>query len=90
MSIVNLKKQNARGVYPSLLDRQELRQQEYGFIDLALRGTSGILSGVNQGVISQSWGAPATQIPVFSKNISAATVGTMTCTFLQRMLLLHL
>ena len=81
MSIVNLKKQNARGVYPSLLDRQELRQQEYGFIDMALRGTSGILSGVNQGVISQSWGAPATQIPVFSKNVAAATVGTMTCTF---------
>ena len=81
MSIVNLKKQNARGAYPSLLDRQELRQQEYGFIDMALRGTNGILSGVNQGVISQSWGAPATQIPVFSKNITAATVGTMTCTF---------
>ncbi len=81
MSIVNLKKQHARGVYPSLLDRQELRQQEYGFIDMALRGTNGILSGVNQGVISQSWGAPATQIPVFSKNITAATVGTMTCTF---------
>jgi hypothetical protein len=81
MSIVNLKKQNARGVYPSLLDRQELRQQEYGFIDLALKGTSGILTGVNQGVIAQSWGAPATQIPVFSKNVTAATVGTMTCTF---------
>tara|TARA_R110000787_G_scaffold40780_4_gene101031 strand:- start:1312 stop:2355 length:1044 start_codon:yes stop_codon:yes gene_type:complete len=81
MSIVNLKKQNARGVYPSLLDRQELRQQEYGFIDAALRGTPGILSGVNQGVISQSWGAPATQVPVFSKNVTAATVGTMTCTF---------
>ena len=81
MSIVNLKKQNARGVYPSLLDRQELRQQEYGFIDAALRGTSGILTGVNQGVISQSWGAPATQIPVFSKNVTAATVGTMTCAF---------
>jgi len=81
MSIVNLKKQNARGVYPSLLDRQALRQQEYGFIDAALRGTPGILSGVNQGVIAQSWGAPATQIPVFSKNVTAATVGTMTCTF---------
>ena len=76
MSIVN-----ARGTYPSLLDRQELRQQEYGFIDAALRGTSGILTGVNQGVISQSWGAPATQIPVFSKNVTAATVGTMTCSF---------
>ena len=81
MSIVNLKKQNARGVYPSLLDRQELRQQEYGFIDMALRGTPGILRGVNQGVIAQSWGAPATQIPVFSKNVTAATVGTMTCAF---------
>jgi hypothetical protein len=84
MSIVNLKKQNARGVYPSLLDRQELRQQEYGFIDLALRGTPGILSGVNQGVIAQSWGAPAVQIPVFDKSIAAATPGTMTCTFINK------
>jgi hypothetical protein len=81
MSIVDLKRQNARGVYPSLLDRQELRQQEYGFIDLALRSTPGILTGVNQGIIAQSWGAPATQVPVFSKNVTAATVGTMTCTF---------
>ena len=48
---------------------------------MALRGTDGILTGVNQGVIAQSWGAPATQIPVFSKNVTAATVGTMTCTF---------
>jgi hypothetical protein len=81
MSIVNLKKQNARGVYPSLLDRQELRQQEYGFIDLALRGTPGILTGVNQGIIAQSWGAPAVQVPVFDKSVIAATPGTMTCAF---------
>ena len=81
MSIVNLKKQNARGVYPSQLDRQELRQQEYGFINMALNGTNTILSGTNQSVIANSWGAPATQIPVFSKNITAATVGTMTCAF---------
>ena len=81
MSIVNLKKQNARGVYPSLLDRQELRQQEYGFIDLALRGTPGILTGVNQGIIAQSWGAPAVQVPVFDKSVVAATPGTMTCAF---------
>ncbi len=84
MSIVNLKKQNARGVYPSLLDRQELRQQEYGFINLALKGTPGILSGVNQGVIAQSWGAPATQIPVFDKSVAAATPGTMTCSFIDK------
>ena len=81
MSIVNLKKQNARGVYPSELDRQELRQQEYGFIDLALRSTPLLLNGVNQSVIANSWGAPATQIPVFQKNVVAATSGTMTCSF---------
>ncbi len=84
MSIVDLKRQNARGVYPSDLDRQELRQQEYGFIDIASRGTNGILTGVNQGVIMSSWGAPATQIPVFSKNVTAATVGTMTCAFVDK------
>lgn len=81
MSIVNLKKQNARGVYPSELDRQELRQQEYGFIDLALRSTPSLLNSVNQSVIANSWGAPATQVPVFQKNVVAATVGTMTCSF---------
>jgi len=81
MSIVNLKKQNARGVYPSELDRQELRQQEYGFIDLALRSTPSLLNSVNQSVIANSWGAPATQVPVFQKNVAAATATSMTCTF---------
>ena len=81
MSIVNLKRQNAQGVYPSQLDRQELRQQEYGFINMALNGTGTLLSGTNQSVIANSWGAPATQIPVFSKNVTAASVGTMTCSF---------
>jgi len=81
MSIVNLKKQNARGVYPSELDRQELRQQEYGFIDLALRSTPSLLNSVNQSVIANSWGAPATQVPVFQKNVAAATTSSMTCTF---------
>ena len=81
MSIANLKRQNARGVYPSLLDRQELRRQQYGFIDVALRNTDGILSSLNQQTIMNSWGAPATEIPVFDKTVSAATVGTMTCSF---------
>jgi hypothetical protein len=81
MSIVDLKKQNARGVYPSQLDRQELRQQEYGFINMANNGTDVLLSGTSQSVIANSWGAPATQIPVFNKNVTAASVGTMTCAF---------
>lgn len=82
MSIVDLKKQNARGIYPSELDRQELRQQEYGFIDLALKSTPLLLNSVNQSVIANSWGAPATQIPVFQKNVVSATTGTMTCSFI--------
>ena len=81
MSIANLKRQNAQGVYPSLLDRQELRKQQYGFIDVALRNTDGILSSLNQQTIMNSWGAPATEIPVFDKTVQAATVGTMTCAF---------
>ena len=47
MSIVELKRQNARGVYPSELDRQELRQQEYGFIDMGMRSTPLLLNTVN-------------------------------------------
>lgn len=81
MSIANLKKQNAQGVYPSLLDLQELRKKQYGFIDVALRNTDGILSSLNQQTIMNSWGAPATEIPVLDKTVSSATVGTMTCSF---------
>jgi hypothetical protein len=81
MSIVALKRQNARGVYPSLLDRQELRKQQYGFIDVALRNTDGILSQLNQQMIEQSWGAPAVEVPRFDKTVQAATVGSMTCSF---------
>ena len=81
MSIANLKKQNARGVYPSQLDLQELRQQEYGFITLALSQTPALLSQLNQDIIASSWGAPAVQVPVFDKDVVSATVGTMTCTF---------
>lgn len=79
MSIVNLRRQNARGSYPSDLDRQQLRQQEYGFIDLAARSTSTLITQANQEMIWYSWGAPVVQIPVFSKNVVAATVGSMTC-----------
>tara|TARA_R110000824_G_scaffold395070_5_gene595381 strand:- start:7267 stop:8310 length:1044 start_codon:yes stop_codon:yes gene_type:complete len=81
MSIANLKRQNARGTYPSDLDRQQLRRQEYGFIDLAARSTSGLITQSNQEMIWYSWGAPLVQIPVFSKNVVAATAGSMTCVF---------
>lgn len=81
MSIVNLKRQNARGVYPSELDRQNLRQQQYGFIDAATRSTPILLNQANRSMIQQSWGAPAVQVPVFSKDVGTATVGTLTCAF---------
>ena len=81
MSIANLKRQNARGTYPSDLDRQELRRQEYGFLDLAARSTPGLITQANQEMIWYSWGAPLVQIPVFQKNVTAATAGSMTCVF---------
>jgi len=81
MSIVDLKRQNARGVYPSETDRQQLRQQEYGYINMASASTPLLINSINQGIIQQSWGAPATQIPVFSKNVGTATATTMTCAF---------
>jgi hypothetical protein len=87
MSIVNLKKQTARGVYPSELDRQELRRQQYGFIDMAQRSTPILLNAQNRSIIENSWGAELTsgapvQIPVFSKDVGTATPSTMTCTFI--------
>ena len=69
MSIVNLKRQNARGVYPSETDRQELRQQEYGYINMAANSTPILINSINQQIIQNSWGAPATQIPVFQKDV---------------------
>jgi len=82
MSIANLKRQNARGQYPSDFDRQELRKQSYGFIDLASRSTSSLLTMSNIQTIQNSWGAPATQIPVFQKDVTAAVETTMTCSFI--------
>lgn len=82
MSIVQLKRQNARGVYPSETDRQELRQQEYGYINMAANSTPLLVNSINQDIIKNSWGAPATQIPVFQKDVGTATASTMTCTFI--------
>mgnify|MGYP003626328138 CR=1 FL=1 len=82
MSIANLKRQNARGVYPSETDRQELRQQSYGYINMAAASTPLLINAVNQQIIQNSWGAPAVQIPVFKKDVGTATASTLTCTFL--------
>lgn len=79
--IVDLKRQNARGEYPSNVDLQNLRRQEFGFIDVALRNTNRLMTPRNIEIIENSWGAPDVQIPVFSKNIGNATIGTMTCQF---------
>tara|TARA_R100001443_G_scaffold57634_2_gene68329 strand:- start:214 stop:1260 length:1047 start_codon:yes stop_codon:yes gene_type:complete len=81
MSIANLKRQNAQGSYPSQIDLQHLRHQEFGFISLAAQGTPIILSGANVDVLKTSWGAPAVQLPVFSRNTTAATASALTCTF---------
>ena len=74
------RRQNARGVYPSLIDTQNLRREEYGLIDLANRNKNLLLNKVNQDVIKQSWGAAAIEIPVRNSYTAAPTVGTMTCT----------
>jgi len=81
MSIANLKRQNAQGSYPSQIDLQHLRHQEFGFISLAAKGTPIILSGANVDVLKTSWGAPAVQLPVFQRNTTAATASALTCTF---------
>ena len=80
--IIDLKRQNAQGEYPSLVDLQNLRRQDYGFIDIAVRNTPRLMTPRNVQIVEGSWGAPLVQIPVFSKNVGTATVGTMTCQFL--------
>lgn len=80
--LVDLKRQNARGTYPSNLDWQNLRRQNYGFIDTALRNTPVLMTPNNIQVVENSWGAPNVQIPVFSKDVGTATVGTMSCSFI--------
>ncbi len=79
MSILNLRKQNARGAYPSNLDWMNKRRQQYGFIDFANR--SNLITAQIAGMIEGSWGRPGVKIPVMSNTLPTVTSGAMDCTF---------
>jgi len=79
MSIINTRIQNARASYPNGFDRQELRQQNFGWINLAKN--SNLLTPSAMSFVMNHWGAPALQIPVMSKNKPTPTGAFNTCTF---------
>lgn len=79
MSIINLLLQESRGEYPSTLDWEVLRQQQYGWLDLAK--DSMLPNMVNKQMVENSWGLPAVKIPVMSKNKPTVQDGAMDCSF---------
>ena len=79
MSIIALRLLEARGEYPSNLDWQELREQKYGYLDVAKR--SNLLNMANMNLIENSWGRSAVKIPVMSQNKPTVTNGSLDCSF---------
>lgn len=79
MAIIDLLLQESRGVYPSTLDWEALRQQQYGWLDIAKE--SMLPNMVNKTLVEQSWGRPAVKIPVMGKNKPTVQDGGMDCNF---------
>tara|TARA_R110000851_G_scaffold98984_1_gene213860 strand:- start:5 stop:1045 length:1041 start_codon:yes stop_codon:yes gene_type:complete len=79
MAITDFILQESRGEYPSLLDWEVLRQQKYGWLDLA-KGSE-LPNMVNKNMVENSWGRPAVKIPVMTKNLPTLIDGPMGCDF---------
>ena len=79
MSIIDLLLDESKGVYPSTLDWEALRQQQYGWLDIAKE--SMLPNMVNKTMVENSWGRPAVKIPVMSKNKPIVQDGGMGCDF---------
>ena len=79
MSIIDLRLLEARAAYPNGLDVQHLREQVYGYINVAKR--SNLLDMVSKTLIEDSWGRTAVRIPVMSQNKPSVTSGSMDCAF---------
>ena len=82
MSIIDLRLLEARAQYPTGFDVQHLREQIYGYINLA--NQSELLNMATKGLIENSWGRTAVRIPVMSQNKPTVTNGSMDCTFVDQ------
>jgi hypothetical protein len=82
MSIIDLRLLEARAAYPNGFDAQHLREQQYGYINVAKR--SNLLSMAAMDTINNSWGRTAVRIPVMSQNKPTVTAGSMDCTFVDQ------
>ena len=79
MSILDLRLLESRIEYPNGLDAQNLREQQYGWINAAKR--SNLLSMAAMSDIKNSWGRSAVRIAVMSHNKPTVTSGSMDCAF---------
>lgn len=81
MTLIVTRQLAARGTYPSNLDWQNLRLQEYGYIAAAER--SKLLNAQTRAFIESSsvWNAPSIQVPVMNKNKPTIVTAPMTCSF---------
>ena len=79
MPIIDLLLQESVGAYPSDMDWQALRQQQYAWIDVAKE--SNLPNMVNKDKLKNSWGLPGTKIPVMGKNKPTIQDGGMGCDF---------
>lgn len=79
MSLLDLRKLEARAKYPNGLDEQELRESNKGLIMEAK--ASNLLDPSTQRLLESNWGVPSTRIPVMSKNVGTVTDGAMDCDF---------
>lgn len=70
----------ARVQYPNGLDGQQLRDQNYGFLDYALRNTPLVINEDGRTQLENSWNKPDVEIPVMVHQVSSMTQGAMPCT----------
>ena len=71
--------QEARVQYPNGLDGQQLRDQNYGFLDYALRNTDLVINDDGRTQLENSWNKPDVEIPVMVHQVSTMTQGPMPC-----------
>lgn len=79
MSLLALRLQESHGSYPSGLDTQELREQNYGLIMKARE--SNLLNAINVQTIQNGWGVPTLKVPVLGQSTPTYVDGAMDCSF---------
>ncbi len=83
MSLVNTRLLAARAAYPTLLDRDQLRKDQFGLIDVAVRANSNpnsIISAQVRQMLKDNWKSANMQIPVMNRATYTVTDGR-SCNF---------